>query len=109
MTFFKKEDGRQGFLEMLNSKKGITIVIKNKQSWVYIILLGVLIVNVIKFILFGSYIYLNRKKTTYQINYIFLFILLYILLSGPVNCSRLMMPLQLVIIIFGMSVLNEKR
>jgi hypothetical protein len=107
MTFFKKEDGKQGFLEMLNSKKPLTSIMSAKQAWLYILLSGILLINFFKIILFFFYFISNRKKTTSLINYLFLLIVLYILLSGPVNCSRLMMPMQLVIICFAFKHYNE--
>lgn len=107
MTFLKKEDGKQGFLEMLNSKKPLTSIISTKQVWLYILLSGIIIINFFKIILFFYYFISNRKKTTSLINYLFLLIVLYILLSGPVNCSRLMMPMQLVIICFALKHYNE--
>jgi hypothetical protein len=107
MTFFKKEDGKQGFLEMLNSKKPLTSIMSAKQAWLYILLSGILLINFFKIILFFFYFISNRKKTTSLINYLFLLIVLYILLSGPVNCSRLMMPMQLVIICFALKHYNE--
>jgi hypothetical protein len=107
MTFFKKEDGKQGFLEILNSKKPLTSIISGNQIWLYILLFGILLINFLKIILFFIYFISNRKKHTPLINYLFLLIVFYILLSGPVNCSRLMMPIQLVVICFALTQLNE--
>lgn len=106
MTFLKKEDGKQGFLEMLNSKKPLNSIISAKQVWLYILLFCLLLVNFFKIILFFNYFFSNRKKTTSLVNYLFLLIVLYLLLSGPVNCSRLMMPLQLVVICFALTQYN---
>lgn len=106
MTFLKKEDGKQGFLEMLNSKKPLNSIISAKQVWLYILLFCLLLINFFKIILFFNYFFSNRKKTTSLVNYLFLLIVLYLLLSGPVNCSRLMMPLQLVVICFALTQYN---
>jgi hypothetical protein len=107
MTFFKKENGKQGFLEILNSTNSISSIISIKTLWLYIILIPILLLNFAKFFLFGKYFFDNRKKLPLLTIYLFLLVFFYIFLTGPVNCSRLMTPIQGIIIIFSIAKLNE--
>ncbi len=107
MTFFKKEDGKQGFLEILNTNKSIFSLFKNKFALVYILLIPIFIFNLLKWYYFSKFLIFN--KLHYLTYYIIILLLYYILVSGPVNCSRYMMPFQLIIIIFGISGYQYKK
>lgn len=99
MTFFKKEDGKQGLLEILNTDKSLFSLLKNKFALVYFFLIPVFIFNIIKWFYFSKFIFQNRLS--YLGYYILLLLIYYILISGPVNCSRYMMPLQVIVFFFA--------
>lgn len=99
MTFFKKEDGKEGFIEILNSEKSLVSLLDKKHVWIYYLLLPIFIMQVIKFICFGTFIFHNRTKLLSFRLYPICIVILYVLLTGPVNCSRLMMPIQGILII----------
>jgi hypothetical protein len=98
MTFFEKENGRQGFLEVLNSNKSIWSIFKNKYFFIYIFLLPIFLANCMKWFYFLRYLFYN--KLTLNIYYFIVLFGYYILVSGPVNCSRYMMPFQGILMVF---------
>ena len=99
MTFFKKEDGKQGFLELLNKKNSMFDLLKNRFAFVYILLIPVFLINLIKWFYFLRYLLI--KKLDFKVYYIILILACYILISGPVNSSRYIMPFQGIIIVFA--------
>ncbi|WP_281297928.1 hypothetical protein [Flavobacterium limnophilum] len=99
MTFFEKETGRQGFLEILNNDKPIWDAFKNKFVIVYLFLIPVFLANCIKWFYFLKYLFFN--KLTFKGYYFIILFGYYILVSGPVNCSRYMMPFQGILIVFA--------
>jgi hypothetical protein len=99
MTFFKKEDGRQGFLEILNSGMPLKKIMNNRYAFIYILLAPIFLVQLIKIPFILKYIYGRRKKVNFLNFYLLLLIVYYILVTGPVDCSRLMMPLQGILIV----------
>ena len=99
MTFFKKENGKQGFIEILNSDKSILSLLNKKNTWIYVLLIPIFIMQLIKLICFGTFFYQNKRKLFSFQFYPIIVMILYIFLTGPVNCSRLMMPMQGILII----------
>jgi hypothetical protein len=99
MTFFKKENGKQGFLEILNNDKSILAIFNNKFALIYIFLIPILLTICIKWFYFFKYLFSN--KLTLNIYYLILLYGYYILVSGPVNCSRYMMPFEGILIVFA--------
>jgi hypothetical protein len=99
MTFFEKENGRQGFLEMLNNDRPIWEVFKNKFIIVYLFLIPILLANCIKLFYFLRYLFFN--KLSINVYYFLILFGYYVLVSGPVNCSRYMMPFQGILIVFA--------
>lgn len=98
MTFFEKETGRQGFLEVLNTDKSIWSLFKNKFVFIYLILIPIFLTNCVKWFYFSRYLFFN--KLTFNGYYFMVLFGYYILVSGPVNCSRYMMPFQGILIVF---------
>ena len=96
MTFFATEDGKQGFLEILNGRKSIFDLLKSKFIWVYFLLIPIFLINLIKWFYFSKYLFFNKLNVL--VYYFLLLGLYYILVLGPVNCSRYMMPFQGIII-----------
>ena len=96
MTFFATENGKQGFLEILNGRKSIFDLLKSKFVWVYFLLIPIFLINLIKWFYFSKYLFFNKLNVL--VYYFLLLGLYYILVLGPVNCSRYMMPFQGIII-----------
>lgn len=108
MTFITIEDGKQGFLEILNGNKPFSSLFSKKSLLlVYFLLIPIFLALLFKWFHFFKF-YLTKKRSFSE--YFFLvFIGYYILITGPVNCSRYMMPLQLVLITFVLVSINENR
>lgn len=106
MTFFKKEDGKQGFIEILNNHKTLGTLLNKHTFWIFALLIPILVMQLIKLICFGAFLYQNKRSLlTYQF-YPIVVLILYVFLTGPVNCSRLMMPMQGLLIIITIHQLN---
>ena len=101
MTFFKKEDGRQGFLEIFNTKKSIKNLMNNTYFYVYLLLIPIFIVLLAKLFLAAVLVWKNRSKASFLNFYLLLVVVSYVLITGPVNSSRLMVPLQGIFIVLG--------
>lgn len=105
MTFSNEPyDSKQGLLNILNTEKSFSAIknlLQTKYIWVLIILIPVFLINIVK--LFYSLMYLlkTRKNISFGIVFISALTIYYILLTGPVNASRYMMPIQGVLIIFS--------
>ncbi|MFK5877997.1 MAG: hypothetical protein QM478_00730 [Flavobacteriaceae bacterium] len=107
MSFFKKEDGNQGFLRVLNGEKPISDLLKNKFALVYIFLIPIFLTILIKWFYFIKYLLIN--KLDFKTYYIILVLVFYILITGPVNSSRYLMPFQGVIIVFAILGINSSK
>jgi len=94
MTFYKKDDTQNGFLKMLNSGKPISEISKNPYFYIYLLLIPILVCQILKIVFSITYLYLQRKKVNYKNSYLIILILYCIAVTGPVNSSRYMMPLQ---------------
>jgi len=107
MTFFKKEDGKQGFIEILNNNKTMASFLNQQNLWIIVILIPIFIMQLLKFFCFCTFVYQNKSYLFSFRFYPILILILYIFLTGPVNCSRLMMPLQGLMIIITLHQLNK--
>jgi hypothetical protein len=108
MTFVEKEDGKQGFLEILNGNKPFSSLFSKKSLlFIYFLLIPIFVTLLFKWFHFFKF-YLTKKRS-FSEYYFLVFIGYYILITGPVNCSRYMMPLQLVLITFVLVSINENR
>ena len=96
MTYFKGEDGKQGFLEILNGNKPLTHLIKNKSNILILILVPIFLFNLIK--LFYFFKAVITEKQNYLFYYFLILFIYYVLVSGPINCSRYLMPFQMILI-----------
>ncbi|MDI1255179.1 MAG: hypothetical protein PSV16_03680 [Flavobacterium sp.] len=101
MTFFKKEDGRQGFLEILNSEKSIKNIMKNEYFYIYLLLIPALIILLAKLFFSAFFVWKGKSNVNFLNFYLLILVLYYILITGPVNSSRLMMPFQGLFIVFA--------
>lgn len=96
MTYFKEEDGKQGFLEILNGNKPLTHLIKNKSNILILVLVPIFLFNLIK--LFYFFKAVITEKQNYLFYYFLILFIYYVLVSGPINCSRYLMPFQMILI-----------
>ncbi len=106
MTFFKKEDGKQGFLEVLNGNKPFSHLLKNKYIYIYVLLLPIFLFNLIKLFYFSKAVL--TQKQNYLFYYFLLLFIYYVIVSGPINCSRYMMPFQMILIAVAYKVYRNK-
>ena len=100
MTFFNKEDGKQGFLEILNGNKSLKSLFKEKMIIIILFIIPIFFINIIKYFYFVKYILKNKHSNL--IWYLFILLAYNILVSGPVNSSRYMMPFQIIVICFAL-------
>jgi hypothetical protein len=96
MTYFKEEDGKQGFLEILNGNKPLNHLIKNKSNILILVLVPIFLFNLIK--LFYFFKAVITEKQNYLFYYFLILFIYYVLVSGPINCSRYLMPFQMILI-----------
>lgn len=106
MTFFEKENGKKGFLEVLNNNKSILTIFKNKFAFIFLFLIPIFLMICFKWFYFFKYLFFNRL--TVNIYYLVLLFGYNILVTGPVNCSRYMMPFQGILIIFAILGMQSK-
>jgi hypothetical protein len=86
--------------------KSIDELFKDKLSYVYLLLIPIGVVNCVK--LFYATSFVLTQKLDVRLYYLIVTLLAYILLTGPVNSSRYMMPLQGIIIVFALLGINKK-
>ena len=96
LTYNKNHKPEKGFLYLLNTKKSLWEIIKLKFSWVFIFLIPVFFTNLFKWYYFIKFIL--RENLDLKVYYFITILILYILITGPVNTSRYMMPFQFVVI-----------
>lgn len=106
MTFFKKEDGKQGFLEILNGNKPIQSLFKDKMFIVILFLIPIFFINILKYFYFFKFIIKNKHSNL--IWYLLILFAYTILISGPVNSSRYMMPFQMILICLALKEFQKK-
>lgn len=108
MTFVDQEDGNQGFLEVLNGNKSIFLLFKDKSLlFIYLLLIPILLALIFKWMYFFKFY--SKKRRSFSEYFFLIFIIYYVLTTGPVNCSRYMMPLQLILITFALVCVRENR
>ena len=105
MTFFKNEDGSEGFLQILNGQKDFLYLTKNKFFLVYVLLLPIFLFGIIKYYYFSKAIFYTKfDNSTIYILMLFFYC---VLVTGPINCSRFMMPLQGIVFVFSLIGYNK--
>lgn len=106
MTFFEKENGKQGFLEILNGNKSFKSLFNHKMIFILVLLIPIFLLNVIKYFYFVKYIFNNNHSLF--LTYFFILFTYNVLVTGPVNSSRYMMPFQMIIIGFAIKEYQKK-
>ncbi|HKI47407.1 MAG TPA: hypothetical protein VKA08_18905, partial [Balneolales bacterium] len=104
-TLLPKSDKRKtGFLTMLNEDgvlKTVTKIFHAPELWVYLILIPIFLALVIKWILIGKYAWRNHHNPDSRALFFCLFVGSIILITGPLNASRFMMPFEPVLSVFA--------
>lgn len=75
MTFFNEEDGKQGFLEILNGNKPLNHLIKNKSNILILVLVPIFLFNLIKLFYFFKAVITEKK------NYLFYYFLILFIIN----------------------------
>jgi len=104
MSLVEKYDPNSGFLNMLSTtglKKTATNFLDYKYFWIIIILIPLFVIALLKWALIFKLLWKKRKEINFRNSYIILFIAYAILITGPVNASRYMMPLQGILIVIA--------
>lgn len=104
MTLVEKYDPNQGFLNMLSTaglKKTIISFFEYKYFWIVLILIPIFIVTLLKWGLIFRHLWKKKKAIDFSSTYLLIFISYAILITGPVNASRYMMPLQGILIAYA--------
>lgn len=111
MTFSNEPyDSKQGLLNILNTEKSFSAIkglLQTKHIWVLLLLIPIFLVNIVKLLYSLIYLLKTRTKLSFSIVFISTLIIYYIVLTGPVNASRYMMPIQGVLIILSSLYLNN--
>ena len=104
-TFLPKSDKKEsGFLAMLNEDGVFETVIKTFHSpefWIYLILIPVFLAQIVKWILIGKYAWRYHHRPDPRALFFSIFIGFIILITGPLNASRFMMPFEPVLSVFA--------
>lgn len=104
MTLIEKYDPNSGFLNMLSTaglKKTITSFFEYKYFWIILILIPLFFVCLLKWGFILRHLWVKRKEINFRNSYLLIFISYAILIAGPVNVSRYMMPLQGILIVIA--------
>lgn len=104
MTFYEQQNASEGFMQLLN-KEDFSAVLKGLLNYkfriVILILIPIFIANISKWILASIYLWKNKKMLNFRNAYILLIFSYSILISGPVNTCRYMVPLQGILIVIA--------
>lgn len=104
MTLIEKYDTNSGFLNMLSTaglKKTIASFFDYKYFWIILLLIPLFLATLLKWVLLLKHLWKKRKEINFRNSYMILFIAYAILITGPVNASRYMMPLQGILIVIA--------
>lgn len=104
MTLIEKYNPNSGFLNMLSTaglKKTVTNFFDYKYFWIILLLIPLFLATLLKWTLLLKHLWKKRKEINFRNSYLILFIAYAILITGPVNASRYMMPLQGILIVIA--------
>jgi len=104
ITFFHTSNEREGFLTLINSTD-ISYILKkivaSGDIYILLFLIPIGLMGVFKWFLIGRFFFINYKTITIEIIFLWILILYLIFITGPLNASRFMMPMQLILIPFA--------
>lgn len=105
MTFsHEKQNPSEGFMQLLN-KKDFGSILKGlfdyKYKIVIILLIPIFLANIFKWLFAFNYLWQKRNSLNFRNGYLILLFGYSILISGPVNSCRYMVPLQGIVIVIA--------
>lgn len=104
MTFQGQQNPADGFMQLLN-KKDFILVLKGLLNYKYkivvLLLIPIFLANIFKWFFAIAYLWKNKKLLNFRNVYLILIFGYSILISGPVNTCRYMVPLQGILIIIA--------
>lgn len=108
--FYKnRNDLGEGFMNLLNKEgfvKSIETLLSKKGGFILFLIFPIFLAGILKVICSTLYFFLLKKITLFEC-YIISFFLYYVFITGPVNSSRYMMPMQGILILFSSLYLSE--
>lgn len=104
MSFQNEHDPSEGFMQLLN-KTDFTSILKGllnyKYKFVILLLIPIFVANVFKWLFICSYFWQKKRFFNFRNAYLILFFGYSILITGPVNSCRYMVPLQGIVIVIA--------
>ena len=104
MTFHEQQDPSQGFMQLLNKESFMSVLkglLEYKYKIVVFILIPLFLANIFKWFFAFAYLWNNKKLFNFRNAYLILIFGYSILITGPVNTCRYMVPLQGILIIIA--------
>lgn len=114
MTFHEQQDASQGFMQLLNKQDFMSVLkglLDYKYKIVILILIPIFLANIFKWFFAFAYLWKNKKLLNFRNAYLILIFGYSILITGPVNTCRYMVPLQgilIVIAVLGLDRIKQK-
>lgn len=114
MTFHEQQDASQGFMQLLNKQDFMSVLkglLEYKYKIVILILIPIFLANIFKWFFAFAYLWKNKKLLNFRNAYLILIFGYSILITGPVNTCRYMVPLQgilIVIAVLGFDRIKQK-
>ena len=104
MTFHEQQDASQGFMQLLNKQDFMSVLkglLEYKYKMVVLILIPIFLANIFKWFFAFTYLWKNKKLLNFRNAYLILIFGYSILITGPVNTCRYMIPLQGILIVIA--------
>ena len=104
MTFHEQQDASQGFMQLLNKQDFMSVLkglLEYKYKIVVLILIPIFLANIFKWFFAFAYLWKNKKLLNFRNVYLILIFGYSILITGPVNTCRYMIPLQGILIVIA--------
>lgn len=104
MTFHEQQDASQGFMQLLNKQDFMSVLkglLEYKYKIVILILIPIFLANIFKWFFAFAYLWKNKKLLNFRNAYLILIFGYSILITGPVNTCRYMIPLQGILIVIA--------
>jgi len=104
MTFHEQQDASQGFMQLLNKQDFMSVLkglLDYKYKTVLLLLIPIFLANIFKWFFAFAYLWKNKKLLNFRNAYLILIFGYSILITGPVNTCRYMVPLQGILIIIA--------
>lgn len=104
MTFHEQQDASQGFMQLLNKQDFMAVLkglLEYKYKIVLLMLIPIFLANIFKWFFAFAYLWKNKKLLNFRNAYLILIFGYSILITGPVNTCRYMIPIQGILIVIA--------